>query len=320
MSKKFVTGATGHVGQNLVNSLVKNGHMVYALTRKKTSVFPNNPNINILIGDIAGPISLPAGTDTIYHCAGVIYQPNEMEKVNVLGTQNIVDIAIKNKCKLIHLSSAGVTGKTKEFIIDENTICNPQNAYELSKYKAEQIITDAVIKKGLQAQILRPTTIFGVKENPETDSFFQLVKSIRNGYYKNIGQGIYNIVHIDEVVMAMELLDEKDVPAGGVHILNNPIAYKELDILIKNLDPVITKKTQTIPYPVACVAAIVLTITCFIARRKNPLTFSRLRALINKRIYSQNKITEDISFKNTLPVEEHIKKVCEKYISLGLLP
>lgn len=318
--KKFITGATGYVGRNFVDSLVKNGHIVYVLTRKESSFFSNNKNINVIVGDITDKISLPPDIGTIYHCAGVIYQPKEMEKVNVLGTQNIIDIALKNKCKLIHLSSAGVAGKTKEFIIDENTICNPQNAYELSKYEAEQIVTDAVIKKGLQAQILRPTTIFGVKENPETDSFFQLAKSMRNGYYKNIGRGIYNIVHIDEVVKAMELLDEANIPNGGIYILNNPIAYKDMDSLIKNLNPIIIKKTQTIPYSLVYIAAMVLTAICFIAKRKNPLTFSRLKALTNKRIYSQNKITETLPFKNTLAVEKYIKKVCEEYINLKLLP
>ena len=83
-----------------------------------------------------------------------------------------------------------------------------------------------------------------------------------------------------------------------------------MDILVKNIPPVIAKKTKTIPYPVAWFIALILTLICFITCRKNPLTFSRLKALTNATAYSQNKIIEVVHFKNTLPIEEYIKKVC----------
>ena len=293
--KVCVTGATGYVGQYLVNSLVEKGHQIYVLTRKESPIFSNNNNINVIIGDITDPINLPPDIDTIYHCAGVIWETEQMEKVNVLGTKNIVEIAIRNDCQLIHLSSAGVI--------------NPHNAYEWSKYKGEKIVLEG-IKIGLKAHILRPTTIFGPGKNREGDSFIELIKSMRSGSYKNIGQGIYNIVHIDEVAKGMLELSEANIPYGGIYLLNNPIVFKDMDVLVKNIPPVIAKKTKTIPYPVAWFVALVLTLICFITRRKNPLTFSRLKALTNKRAYSQNKIIEAIHFKNTLPIEEYIKKVC----------
>ena len=293
--KKFITGATGYVGQRLVNSLAEKGHQVYVLTRKESPVFFNNKNINIIIGDITDPINLPLDIDTIYHCAGVIWETEQMEKGNVLGTKNIVDVAIRNDCQLIHLSSAGVI--------------NPHNAYEWSKYRGEKIVLDG-IKLGLKAHILRPTTIFGPGKNKEGNSFLELIKSMRNGAYKNIGQGIYNIVYVDEVVKGMLELAEANIPYGGIYLVNNPITFKDMDILVKNIPPVIAKKTKTIPYPVAWFIALILTLICFITCRKNPLTFSRLKALTNATAYSQNKIIEVVHFKNTLPIEEYIKKVC----------
>ena len=293
--KKIVTGATGYVGQHLVNSLIKNGYQVYVLTRQAFSIFSNNKNINVIIGDITDPIDLPPDIDTIYHCAGVIWETEQMEKVNVQGTKNIVEIALQNNCQLIHLSSAGAI--------------NPHNAYEWSKYRGEKIVLDG-IKIGLKAHILRPTTIFGLGKNKEGDSFIELIKSMRSGSYKNIGQGIYNIVHVEEVVKAMIQLSEANIPYGDIYLINNPIAFKDIDILVKNIPPAIAKKTKTIPYPIAWFATLILTLICFITRQRNPLTFSRLKALTNTTAYSQNKIIEVIHFKNTLPIEEYIKKVC----------
>lgn len=319
-SKKIlVTGATGFVGKHLVHALVSKGHTVYALSRQRPSAFLEGNGVKIIAGDITDPINLPPGVKTIYHCAGVINKPKEMERVNVLGTQNIVDLAIKNDCALIHLSSAGIVGKTKETVLNERTACHPQNDYEISKYKAEQIVL-AGIKRGLKAHILRPVTIFGVKKHPEQDSFFQLLKSMRTGYYKNVGQGIYNIVHIDEVVSVLKLLDVVNVPLGETYVISNTIAYKDLDILVKNIPPVVRKATANIPYPIAYVVSITLSLLCPIVGKKNPLTLSRLYALTNQQVYSQEKLLKETGFKNILPVENYLIAVCKKYIELGLLP
>jgi nucleoside-diphosphate-sugar epimerase len=317
--KVLVTGATGYVGQHLVPSLLKENYTVYVLTREKDSIFMDNKQVTTIVGDITDPIDLPDGIETIYHCAGVIRELAAMEKVNVQGTQNIVNVAIGNNCTLIYLSSAGIVGETKEKILDERTSCNPQNAYEISKYRAEQVVLDG-INKGLKTHILRPSTIFGAKKHPEQDSFFQLLKSMRTGYYKNVGQGMYNIVHIDEVVRALRLLGEASVPFRGIYIISNAIAYKDLNILVRNIPPVVHRATANIPYLGAWGISVALSLLCPIVRKKNPLTLSRLHALTNEQIYSQEKLLKETVFKNVSSVEDYLKTVCKKYIELGLLP
>ena len=316
--KILVTGATGFVGRHLVADLVTKGHMVYIVSRQEHPDVSGLNGVQVIVGDINDPITLPTDVKTIYHCAGVIRDREQMEKVNVIGTQNIVDLAIQNDCTLTYLGSAGVAGNTDETNIDEHTLCRPQNDYEISKYKGEQIVLKG-IQQGLKAHILRPVTIFGVKDNPDTDSFFHLIKSMRSGRYKNIGHGIYNIVHVSEVVKALQILEEKGTPYGNTYIISNAIAYKDMDILVKDSPPAVTKKTQTIPYPIAIIITAILTICYALIHKKSPLTFSRLRALTNTKIYSQKKLLEDTPFKNSLPVEEYLKIVCKSYIERGFL-
>ncbi|MEK9181603.1 MAG: NAD-dependent epimerase/dehydratase family protein [Patescibacteria group bacterium] len=316
--KILITGATGFIGQHLVRALSQQGTHIYALTRTASNIFDNDNSVEEFIADITKPLTIPEGVTTIYHCAGVINDLKNMEAVNIGGTRNIVTATLQKDCKLIYVSSAGTVGKTKEKILDERTPCHPQNAYEISKYKAEQIVL-AGIKRGLKAHILRPVTIFGVKDNPETDSFFHLLKSMRNGLYKNIGHGMYNIVHINEVVKALEILGEIDIPYGDTYIAGNAIAYEDMDRLVKNIPPTITKKTQTIPYPIAIVVTAILTACYTLINKKGPLTFSRLKALTSKKVYSQQKLIENTSFKNSLPVEEYLKIVCKDYIGRSLL-
>ncbi len=302
MAKRiFITGATGYVGKNLMKALLLKGHDVYALK-----------------GDIADQISLPGNIDVIYHCAGVIKKKEEMERVNVLGTENIIKAAQENNCVLIHLSSAGIIGSTNQAVLDENTACRPRNDYEMTKYRAEIAVKNAV-KNGLRARILRPVVIFGPDKKTEGDSFFELLKSMRKGYYMNIGKGVCNMVHIDEVVKALLALGEADTPFGDTYILGNHLPYAEMDKIVKGASPAVLKKTMSFPYPVALAAASALSLAAMIFRKKNPLTFSRLRVLTDNRIYSQEKIEKGMHFQNSFPVEEYLKKTCEKYIADGAL-
>ena len=302
----LVTGATGYVGRHLVDFLLQKKYEVYVLTRNKQSVFSGQNLVHTIIGDITDDFALPNGIQTIYHCAGVIYQKDEMDKVNIQGTKNIVALAIKNNCTLIYLSSAGITGKTNETIITENTPCHPQNAYEISKYTAENSVLEAIKHNGLRAQILRPTTIFGAGKNTKEDTFLKLIQTMRTDWYKQIGDGVYNIIHVDEVVRALWLLDQDTVPNGAIYILNTPIHYKQLDSIVKSTTPTITQKTQTIPYAVAYLGTLFLTIVCSILHKKNPLTFSRLKALTNTQIYSADKIKKELFFVPQKTVEQYI--------------
>lgn len=316
-SKVYVTGATGYVGRYLVDSLVKDGLTVYALSRRKSGETFFDPKVQVITGDITDQIDIPDGVGTVYHCAGVIFENDQMERVNVTGTQRIVEAALNRKCRLIHLSSAGVVGDTKEKFIDESVECNPRNVYETTKYKAENIVKNA-ISHGLKAHILRPTIIFGLGRKPDKDSFLQLVKAMKNGSYRNIGSGIYNIVHVNEVVRAMRFLENDNIPNGGVYFLNSPIAFKEMEDIVKS-EISKTGGSSTVPYAIALCAAIVFTAISYVTGKRMPLTVSRLRALTNDKVYSQEQIIKTTSYKPLLAVEEYIRKVILDYKSMELL-
>lgn len=309
----LITGATGYVGRHLTAAVAKSGYGAYILTQAPTPLFQDIPSVVSIIGDISDVFEIPESVETIYHCAGVIYNEKEMERVNVEGTKNIISLARKNNCKLIYLSSAGIVGKTNKRIIDEETPCHPHNPYEVSKYKAEVLVQTA-IEEGLDAQILRPTTIFGPRMND--NSFLQLVQSMRSGLYKNIGEGMYNIIHIDEVVKALQLLGAAITP-GDVYIVNDPISYKEMDSVVKCAEPTIHKKTYRVPQPIAYMGSITLSFLSFITHKRNPLTLARLLALTNKTVYSQAKIENILSFTKNKRTDEHITEVCAEYIRGG---
>jgi nucleoside-diphosphate-sugar epimerase len=316
----FVTGATGFIGRQLVADLLKENVSVYALIRENSNRSNMDKRIHFIKGDITENIVLPSGIKTIYHCAGIISRRDQMENVNVHGSQNIVDAALKQNCRLIHLSSAGVVGRTRENYIDENTECNPQNLYEQTKLEAEKIVKKG-IAMGLKAQILRPTIVFGTGREPANDSFLQLIIAMKSGRYKNIGAGssVYNIVHVNEVVHAMRALDSDDISNGGIYFINTPITFKEMYRIVQEETKGKVNKPSSIPYSIAFGAAAILSAISLIAGKKMPLTLSRLKALTNKKVFSQNCLIDMTSYRPLVTVEDYIRQACREYAEKGLL-
>lgn len=320
----FLTGATGFVGRHLLTNLLKDNVSVVAMTRQKEPDILKHETVNyngklqFFRSDIRDKINLPTGITSIYHCAGVIFQEEKMQEVNVEGTYRVVKAALERGCRLIHLSSAGVVGKSKNRLIDENTICKPQDVYESSKYKAEKIVLDG-IANGLQAQILRPTIIFGAGRNENRDSFLHLLRAMERGTYRNIGNGIYNLIHVNEVGRVMRMLDNNAIPNGGIYFINTPIYFRDMDGIVKKATTGKSEESLNIPYGAAALAGVVFSLLAKLSRKNIPLTLSRVRALANQKVYLQDRLVKMLKYQPLFSVEEYIEKICNYYSEQGIL-
>jgi nucleoside-diphosphate-sugar epimerase len=153
-----VTGASGLIGREIVHKLRNKENEIRVLSRKpmKTS-----EGVHLFQGDLLDISQLKtflSGADYLYHCAGEKKQSELMSKVNIEGTQNIFNVAIKSKLKYFcHISSAGVVGKTNQKLIKEEIACNPQNEYERTKYEAEKIVNRII--PNCSTVILRPINV-----------------------------------------------------------------------------------------------------------------------------------------------------------------
>src|SRR5438445_7072229 len=119
--KVLVTGANGFLGSWVTRSLVNEGHEVFALVRPNADVSElNGVDCKFVHGDVTDILSLLEafkGIDTVFHLAGVIaYKKSErakMEKVNVQGTANVVEVCRECKVRrLVYLSSVVAIGSS----------------------------------------------------------------------------------------------------------------------------------------------------------------------------------------------------------------
>jgi nucleoside-diphosphate-sugar epimerase len=97
MAHILVTGASGFIGSNLVETLIAGGDQVTCLARPTSSTTAiQKLGAGIAIGDVTEAASLPsavANVDTVYHLAGLT-KANSRPKFyacNEQGVRNVVD-------------------------------------------------------------------------------------------------------------------------------------------------------------------------------------------------------------------------------------
>jgi GDP-4-dehydro-6-deoxy-D-mannose reductase len=199
VSTVLVTGASGFIGKALVTRLISNGHEVIEF---------NHSNGDIADSSIIA--SLPMASHVV-HLAGRHFvpdswtEPAEFLRVNLLGTQNIIDYCLKHGSKLVY-SSAYLYGIPKAIPIKEDHILTPNNPYALSKYFGENLIEFFSNYKDLSAITLRLFNVYGHGQKNE-----YLIPSILDQIAKDTDIQVNNLlpsrdyVYIEDVVDAIIL-------------------------------------------------------------------------------------------------------------------
>ena len=107
-----VTGASGHLGMNLVRALVAEKRPVRALVHvnHKTLEGLGAETVQGNVSDVESLTRAFEGADVVYHLAGVISLLKSdwprVEKVNVSGTRNVIEACRRSGVKrLVHFSS-----------------------------------------------------------------------------------------------------------------------------------------------------------------------------------------------------------------------
>lgn len=244
MKKVLVTGANGFLGSWLTRALVEEGHDVYALIRENSDLSElDGVKCSYLYGDVTNILSLLEafkGMDTVFHLAGLIaYKKSQraiMEKVNVDGTSNVVQVCREHKIrKLVYLSSvtAIAAGFTPEEIFTEDSEYNISGlnlGYFETKKSAEEIVKAACAKHEVDAVILNPSTIYGPGDAKKGSRKMQV--KVAQGRFKFFTSGGVNVVAVQDVVQGI-LSAWKKGRTGERYILSGEnITIKELFAMI----------------------------------------------------------------------------------------
>src|SRR5689334_19160132 len=141
-----LTGATGFIGQHLLNELPNRGYRLRILLRRPTSL--SLQAASAVIGDLARPRNMAAaleGADAVIHSAGFTQgmsgiPEDDYRVLNTEATLNLARAAQRAGVKrFIFLSSIRAQcGPTADHVLTEADDPHPVDAYGRSKFAAEQ--------------------------------------------------------------------------------------------------------------------------------------------------------------------------------------
>lgn len=208
--KVIITGGTGFLGVHLARKLLKDDYRVTLFDLNPLDAKDLIGKVDVIQGDIRdGKIVNQAikGNQYVVHTAAALPIQNSKKiifSINIDGTKNILQAALKNKIKrLIFISSTAVYGVPKYLPEMEDAPLDPIGYYGESKIEGENLCKQ-YIKKGLQINILRPKTFLG----PERLGVFQLwFEAIYRGekvFLLGDGSNPYQLLAVSDLTDAIE--------------------------------------------------------------------------------------------------------------------
>ncbi len=177
--KILVTGGAGFIGSHVVDLMIEAGHDVVVVDNLSTGRMTNlNPKAKFYQVDIRTPelehvfeVEHPEVVD--HHAAQMdvrrsVADPIYDANINVLGSLNVLNMAVKYKVrKMIYISSGGaVYGEPEYLPCDENHPIKPLCPYGATKYMVELYLYMYQQTYGLDYSIIRYPNVYGPRQDP----------------------------------------------------------------------------------------------------------------------------------------------------------
>ena len=253
----LITGATGFVGTGLCQ---KADDAELKIRRALRSGTGKN---EIVIGEIGPYTDWSAalkGIKTVIHLAARVHVMKdkaegslaEFRRVNVEGTLNLARQAVNAGVKrLIFISSIKVSGESTHYgkPFTAMDVPNPQDAYAISKFEAEQGLRELEKDTGLEVIIIRPPLVYGpgVKAN-----FLKLMQAVYKGLPLPLGlvQNKRSLVALDNFVDLIISCIHHPAAARQTFLVSDgeDLSMPEL---IGKLAKAMGKKSRLLPVPPA---------------------------------------------------------------------
>ncbi len=218
--KVLVTGGAGFIGSHLVDRLVMEGHEAVVVDNLITGKRRNiNRAARFYKMDIQSwrleRVFRNERPNVVMHLAAQMDVRKSVEdpmfdaQVNILGTLNVLQQAVKHGVRKVIFSSSGgaIYGEQETYPAPETHVLKPLSPYGLSKLCGEQYLSYFQRVSGLQAVSLRYANVYGPRQDPEGEAgvvaiFIQKMLNNEQPVINGNGRQTRDFVFVDDVVEA----------------------------------------------------------------------------------------------------------------------
>jgi dihydroflavonol-4-reductase len=306
-----VTGASGHIGANLVRALVDRGRPVRCLIHINSRAI-DGLDVEMVRGDVDDLDSLCRtfqGADVVYNLAARISLSMRdwpaLETVNVTGTRNVVEACWRAGVRrLIHFSSIHalvqepLSVPVNEFrSLVASRRCPP---YDHSKAVGEIVVRRA-IEQGLDAVIIYPTAIIGPHDY-EPSYFGEALLLLARRKLPALVTGGFDWVDVRDVVAGAMLAETSALPGARYLLSGHWVSMRDIAAGVAEITSVPVPGFVCPLWLARVGTPIIKCISRFSGKR--PLyTAVSLRALKSNRNISHEKATRELGY-NPRPFRE----------------
>jgi dihydroflavonol-4-reductase len=325
----LVTGANGHLGNNLCRLLVERGKRVRAMVRHNVDPAPlAGLDVEIVHGDILGADDVAtavADCGHVYHAAaGFLMWSRDPERDNIRpcveGTRTVLEAAARAGVeKLVYVSTSGTIGGATTPVSRDETHDNssPHTHYVRGKIAAEREAFAIAKRTGLPVVAVQPGLILGPR-------FWKLSESVRQvADFLNHGAPLYfdggfSVVDVEDVARGCMLAMEKG-RAGERYILSGEdLTVKQLFDLMADLSGLPAPKIKA-PVGVLRVAAAVMEFASQLTGRRPMIDRSQVDEFAGSYAYfSSAKAQRDLGY-TYLPARETLQRTITWLVEHGFV-
>lgn len=242
--KVLVTGGAGFIGSNLTKKLIDRGNQVVIIDNfndyydpkvkeDRIKIFLKGYKFKLYRGDIRDvklldKIFKKEKIDKVMHLAAMAGVRNSLKDpllyvdVNVCGTTNLLNMAVKYKVKnFVYASSSSVYGKNKKLPFSEtDSVDMPMAPYPASKKSCELMAHAFSHIYNLPTTGLRFFTVYGPWGRPDM-ALFTFTRNILAGKaieVYNYGKMSRNFTYVDDIVSGIIKVLDANLSYGIINI------------------------------------------------------------------------------------------------------
>lgn len=249
----LVTGGLGFIGSHFVRQMLGLSHVedlmildneTYASDRTRLEDLWDDPRLNLISGDICAWDDVDdamQSADIVVHFAAEshvdrsIGWAHEFIETNVLGTQMLVDAALRHGVKrFVHVSTDEVYGSISHGSWTEDSPLAPRSPYAASKAASDMVVMAAHHTHGLDVVITRGSNTYGPYQHPEKVIPHFTTQLLTGGCAPLYGDGL-NVrewLHVDDHAAGILAALSHGKSGQVYHLGGEPMNNRELTQII----------------------------------------------------------------------------------------